>query len=330
MTASVHLQILSGPVPTFPDGRLIGRDAEVRALVHALEDSVRAGGPTVIRVTGEPGSGRDAVLDRAVRNVGSTARSHIVVCPSEASSRDAALNVQAALLGQPRRSTDPTIPTVVMVHSAELPDRTVAALASTGVQEREVPVGPLDFAPLAELAQTVLAGPVSRTLVQHLEHETDGRAGDAVKLLRRWSADGSVVWTSDGLEIVPTDAGWEDDHSFGRVLQEIQRQMPYVQVELLQVLALLNRPVNADDLAPLFTGDDDAVHETAGGLSAPDVERLLDQLTDLGALRVHPRGYEFRHPRFRDATTAWTRPSARRRLRERLVEAGLLPAAASA
>lgn len=328
LTASVHLQILSGPVQSFPDGRLVGRDTEVQALVTTLQSSVHAGGPTLVRVTGEAGTGRDSVLDRAVRNLGD-ARSHVVVCPSEEQSQYAADNVRAALLTQ---GAPGVVPTVVVV-SAALPSSHThpdPALRAAGVREREVPVGPLSFADLGELARSVLAGPVSPTLVHHLERESAGRAGTAVSLLRGWSAGGSVVWTSDGLEIVSSDAGWEEEHSFGQVLHAIYRQLTFDQIDLMQAMALLNRPMTPVELAPLYAvraGSDQTSGQTSGeapSWAAEDLEMLLDRLTDVGALRTGPRGYEFRHPRLRDATTAWTRPSARRRLQARLVESGLV------
>jgi DNA-binding SARP family transcriptional activator len=325
-TAAVHLQILSGPAPTFPEGRLVGRDTEVATLVRELRDAAAAGGPTMVRVTGERGSGRDAVLDRAVRDVGSGTRANVVVCPSEEQSLYAASNVQTALRGRP---ADGRMRTVVVV-SAAPPSLGEAdsALRPQGVQVREVTVGPLSTAELGELAETLLAGPVSRTLIHRLEQETGGRAGDAVRVLRKWSSGGSIVWTSAGLEVVSTDPGWEEEHSFGRVLREIQRQMSYTQVELMQSIALLNRQVTAEELAPMYADGPDLDVEPGAdpGLSVPTVQELesvLDQLTDVGALRVGHRGYEFRHPRLRDATIAWTRPSVRQRLFRRLVECGL-------
>jgi hypothetical protein len=191
------------------------------------------------------------------------------------------------------------------------------------VPERQVSVGPLSFAQLAELATSVLAGPVSPTLVHHLERESGGRAGQAVSLLRGWSACGSVVWTSDGLEVVASDSGWEEEHSFGRALHDIHRQLSFDQIDLMQAMAVLNRPMTPTELAPLYSGRSVAA-EGAPGWDVENLEMLLDRLTDVGALRTGPRGYEFRHPRLRDATTAWTRPSARRRLLARLADCGLV------
>jgi len=164
---------------------------------------------------------------------------------------------------------------------------------------------------------------VSRTLVHRLEHESQGRAGDAVRLLRTWAARGSVVWTSAGLEVVASDAGWEEEHSFARVLRELQRQMSPHKAEVMQALALLARPVTAAELAPVWeTAEPDSGSDAAFELD--DVQVLLDQLSDEGVLRVGHRGHEFRHPGLRDATTAWMRPSARHRLFRRLVECGLV------
>lgn len=318
LTSSVHLQVLSGPVPSFSDGRLVARDAEVRSLVTELRTAARAGGPTLVRVTGLPGSGRDAVLDRAVRELGSEVRSRIVVCASEQESMYAASNVATALSEEPDR----TVPTVVVVSAAPPPRDPVAGLMPdpSGVQQCEVAIHSLSTDELGELARTVLTGPVSPLLVERLAEESGGRAGDAVRLLRGWASRGSVVWTSAGLEVVPTDAGWEEGHSFARVLREMQRQMSFDKVEVMQAVALLNRPVTASELGCLFQ-DGDGV--ATGDLSVTDVELLLDQLSDEGALRSGHRGYQFRHPRLRDATLTWMRPSARRRLHDRLTDCGL-------
>lgn len=322
LTSSVHLQVLSGPVPSFPDGRLVGRDIEVDALVAELRTAVHSGGPTIVRVAGAPGSGRDAVLDRAVREIGTTLRSRIVVCSSEEQGRYATRNVQAALASRPRAGT---VPTVVVVPAAPTPGDGLVDVS--GVHRREVTIGRLTTPGLAELARTVLTGPVSPSLVERLQDESGSRAGDAVQLLRGWAERGAVVWTSAGLEVVPSDSGWEEGHSFARVLREMQRQMSYDKVELMQAVALLHRPVTAAELALVFAdGDGVATRD----LSAGDLEVLADQLSDDGALRAGHRGYEFRHPRLRDATVAWMRPSARRRLHSRLVDCGLADARESA
>lgn len=319
LTSSVHLQVLSGPVPSFSDGRLVARDDEVRSLVGELRSAAHTGGPTIVRVTGAPGSGRDAVLDRAVRELGSELRSRLVVCSSEQETMYAASNVQTALSMQPGNRTVPTV-----VVSAAPPSRDpVAGLTPdpSGVQQRTVAIGLLSTPQLGELASSVLTGPVSRTLVERLEMESGGRSGDAVRLLRAWAACGSIVWTADGLEVVPSDAGWEEGHSFARVLREMQRRMSFEKVEVMQAVALLHRPATAAELTALFS-DGDGV--ATGELTDADVEMLLDQLSDEGALRAGHRGYEFRHPRLRDATLAWMRPSARRRLHRRLADCGLL------
>lgn len=326
LTSSVHLQVLSGPVPSFSDGRLVAREAEVRALVGELRAAVTTTGATLVRVTGLPGSGRDAVLHRAVRDVGSDLRSRIVVCSSEEQSMYATSNVQAALSTRPH---DGTVPTVVVVSAAPPSGPPTAGLMPdpSGVHQREVVVGPLTTDGIRELAGSVLTGPVSPALVQRLEHESTGLAGVAVRLLRGWAGRGSIVWTAAGLEVVPTDAGWEEEHSFARVLREMQRQMSAEKVELMQAIALLHRPVTAAELTTLAAADHD---DASAALTTHDVELMLDQLSDEGALRSGHRGHEFRHPRLRDATTTWMRPSARRRLQRRLVDCGLAASRTSA
>ncbi len=318
LTSSVYLQILSGPVPSAPDGRLVGREDEVSALLGELRGSVGTRGATVVLVTGEPGSGRDAVLHRAVRDVGTSMRSQIVVCPSEEQTLFTAGNVHATLVESPGRSVARTVVVVSTARPAAVPSLR-ATLHANGVRVREVPVGPLTHARLAELGESVLAGPVSPMLVHHLEDACGGRAGAAVQVLHQWSAGGSVVWTPNGLEVVVEDSGWEEQHAFARALREIQSQMSPREVELMQAIALVDRPVTAQELVLLHPG------RGVGELPRlEDVERLLDRLTDAGALHLGHTGFEFRNPRLRDATTAWMRPSARQRLRRRLVECGAL------
>jgi hypothetical protein len=188
---------------------------------------------------------------------------------------------------------------------------------------REVPVGAVSTADLTALAAAVLRGPVSPLLVRRLEELSGARSGRAVQLLRRWSALGAIVWTSAGLEIVAADAGWEEEHSFGRVLRTLQRQLSPEQFELMQAIALAERPVTAAELAQVSEGP-------RGVDDLADVERtqaqpLLDQLADHGVLRAGHRGYEFRDARLRDATATWTRPSVRRLLDGRLPASVVIP-----
>ena len=180
---------------------------------------------------------------------------------------------------------------------------------------------PLSLDALSELAEAVLAGRVSPRLVEHLERASGSDARRAVATLRRWSAIGSIVWTTEGLEVVSEDSGWEEEPGLGRRVREMQRGMTHLQVELMQAIALLDRPVLAEELAPLAASG--LTRADARRLDITSLEVLLDQLTDIGALRVGPRGYQLRHPRLRDATVTWMRPTARRRLHQRLVEADL-------
>ena len=177
----------------------------------------------------------------------------------------------------------------------------------------------LSRADLLELAETVLAGSVSSELVTQLHQATGGEPHAIMRLLRQWSVRGSVVWTPDGLEVVTEDAGWNAEHGVVRAVRELQRRMSQPQIELMQAVALLRRPVRADELTPLA-----AEVNVPPEARARAVEGWLERLADAGALRATAEGFEIRTPRLRDATTAWMRPSTRLRLNRRLAENGLL------
>jgi DNA-binding SARP family transcriptional activator len=305
LTASVHRQILTAPPPSLPDTRLVGRDAEVARVAALVRAATTERGPTVVRLTGAPGSGRDAVLDGALRSLDPDTRSRVVVSSVWDERLRVSLNIEAVLASMPG---DRAVVTVLTTsEGSPVPP------GLRGVQVRDVPITPLGTEALAELAREVLAGPVSPSLVSELLRTTGGRPGQAVRQLYSWSGHGAVVWTSAGLEVVPSDSGWEEDHVVGSLMRDLRRRSTDPQVELVQVLALLPDTVTAARLADLGAPDE------------AELQRGLDRLTDAGVLVSSPEGYRFSNPRMRDATRSWTRPSVAARLHRRLVAHGLLP-----
>lgn len=322
LTSAVHVQILAGPRDDVRQQRLVGRDHEVNALVAQLEAAQHDEAPVLLWVTGEPGTGRDTVIDRALRAVDSTIRSSATVCRTEEERLSTTNHVRVAMNAAGEGGSRPT-----MVLLCKGPTTGLARLRepvrSEGFSVREVAVGPLPPEQLAELAETVLAGPVSPALLARLGEASEGRAGDAVRLLRGWTSRGAVVWTAAGLELVAVGSGWQEEHSFGRVLRELQRELTPTAVLLMQALALLDRPVSAGELVPFLRMLSEDVAGARARSTPPALEPLLDLLTDLGVLRTGHRGFEWRNPQLRDATTSSTGPAVRRRLLARLTEAGL-------
>lgn len=321
LTAAVHVQILSGPALSFSEQQLVGRDAAIDALTDHLTSGLSARVSSLVRVVGEPGSGRDSVIDRSLREIGGYARSRVVVSSCEAELLRERSTLYAAVAPSPG-GDGRAAPTAVLVTKAAGPlPGALAELAERGdLRVREVRLGALATPDLTVLAEQVLAGQTSPALVSRLEEASAGQPGAAVRELRRWSARGSVVWTSAGLEVVASDVGWEGEHSFGRVLRELQSRMPSDQVELMQTVALLNRPVTVDEVAAVARDASGPADRLSGDRDR--VQSLLDRLSHIGALRAGHRGYEFRHPGLRDATLEWTRASTRRELERRLRDHG--------
>jgi DNA-binding SARP family transcriptional activator len=189
-----------------------------------------------------------------------------------------------------------------------------------GDRPRRAPVVPASRDELAQLAETVLAGPVSGSLVDVLETASNGDSRVAMRLLRQWSSRGALVWTAGGLEVVAEDSAWEAKHGQARVVRELERRMTPVQLELMHVVALLGRPVAAVELAALH-GDLNASFE----VRARAVEAVLYRLADLGALKVTGGTFEPRSVGIREATVAWMRPSVRMQLSNRLADLGVMP-----
>ena len=131
-------------------------------------------------------------------------------------------------------------------------------------------------------------------------------------MLRRWLSDGEVIWTLSGLDLASSPAGDATNPELGAVIRGILERVAPLQMDTIQLVAMVNRPVTAATLVQLL---DSHVWPEVG---AKDVAEALDRLTDLGALRLGRAGYEFRHPIMRAATEAWVRPAARRRLHDRI------------
>jgi hypothetical protein len=169
-----------------------------------------------------------------------------------------------------------------------------------------------------DLARVVLGETVTDRLLDQLEEHGGGLAGRTADLLREWVRAGTVFCTPAGLDLlVQETSGAHQSHE--QSLRDLQHQLTHDQSRLMQAIALVARPVGAKELVAHWA--------TSSGHPEDDaylaIERLLDQLTDLGALSSRADGFELAHPRLREATVNYMRPSARRRLRRDLHASGV-------
>ncbi len=330
-TTALQMSILSAPdrddvVPSW-----VGRDEDCSTISELIRRSVNAHRVGLVCVVGDAGSGREALIDESL-NRGQVDGAHVhghgprdlpTKSEMECAARRAPVAVLPPLDGHDDKSIadlvneiaslDPAtdLALVVPVAASHL-DSFLMELEMVGLRAESLETQPLDRTELAELAETVLCGPAAPRLIDVLVEKTDGRAGAAVAMLRRWLSDGQVIWTLSGLDLASSQAGDATDPELGAVIRGILERVAPLAMDVIQLVAVVNRPVMAATLLQLL---DRHVWSEVG---TKDVAEALDRLTDLGALRLGRAGYEFRHPIMRAATEAWVRPAARRRLHDRI------------
>ena len=330
-TTALQMGILSAPdrddvVPSW-----VGREEDCAAVSELIRRSVNAHRVGLVCVVGDAGSGREALIDESM-NRGHVDGAHVhghgpLDLPSrsemECSARRAPVAVLPPLDGRDDKeiadlvndiaAIDPaTNVTLVVPVAATNLDPFLMELEMVGVRAESLETHTLERSELAEIAESMLCGPAAPRLVDVLVEKTGGRAGTAVAMLRRWLSDGQIIWTLSGLELASTPAGDATNPELGAVIHGILERVTPLGMDVIQLVALVNRPVTAGTLLQLL---DRHVWSEVG---TTDVAEALDRLTDLGALRLGRAGYEFRHPIMRAATEAWVRPAARRRLHDRI------------
>lgn len=150
-----------------------------------------------------------------------------------------------------------------------------------------------------------------------------GLSGIAADELHRWLAEGRVLWTPSGLDLSCASDEAPQPEIDSIVRRVLDRACP-LGVDVLSLLALINRPTTATLVLQLLD------RSAWPDVTEEEVELSLDLLTDMGALALGPRGYEFAHEQMRRTTEAWLRHGVRRRLHRRLAESPLLPDGARA
>jgi DNA-binding SARP family transcriptional activator len=334
-TRAVHMQVLAGHQEMPEALPFVGREPELSHLTAVLARSLRSEGPSLVCVSGQHGTGREALAHEAVVRVGAhSARvsgSRAGAIPSAEDLRRASADGEPVVLQLPVLDRVSTDDAVTMVRTLSSLDRSVTVLVPVGPEAAEelsqasvraggepatvVTVGPLLADDLAALSSTVLSGPVVPDLVQALHQEANGLVGRSICVLRSWLSSGRIASTAKGLALAPAMSG-DADLTVQPLVRRVLEQLSPTDLETLHFTALIDRPVTPNMISPLVRqGDDDT----------DVVGPTLDRLVDFGVLALDTRGYSFRNPLVQDAVASWIRPTVRRQLHWRIAEEGHLP-----
>jgi DNA-binding SARP family transcriptional activator len=332
-TRALHIQMLSGDPDEVSAKPFAGRRDEVRVLVADLGAAVTADGCDVLCLTGRVGSGREALLEAAVARdphshlrrllEDGTRSSDALRLASVISDRRSDITVWGSSDGDPAwelhrlmsflSGVDPDVPRVIaVVTSDEVGDQLEARLAESGVTLRRHQVGRLAEADLSALASAVLSGSATPRLLAELKDQSDLLAGRAVTILRDWIASGWIISTINGLDLFTDPPAFGGVSPVGDYFRTTLEQMTLAETEFCQLLAMIDRPVSAMMLSNLSAADPD------GPTGLDTLQSLLDELADLGVLRIGTAGYEFRNRAIRDAFEHRLRPSVKARLLRRV------------
>lgn len=352
-TRALHVQLLSvDPVDPAPVP-MVGRGDELTVLVDALGRAVRAGRPEVAYLGGVAGSGRT----RLVREAAGRSGARLTVVPASGSPELADRVGQAAARrpGEPDDGTEPFAGVVVLVPDAGTlgADERVALLrhlvsmraaavvvllvtaSAHAVRDQDRSAAGTDVADtfglqllalgadeLETLATAVLAGPVSPRLVQRVQAETDGLPGHVTAILTRWSGSGRVISTAGGLTLAAPHTVDDPVTDVAALLTTAMQQLEEDELDVLNLVALLDRPVAPALLEPLL-----ALRARPAAPGPAAVRLSLDRLVDRQLLVAGPDGHQMRDPVLQQAAQSWLRPNARRRLHAQIASSTDLPTA---
>jgi len=314
----------------------VGHEAD-RAAVVDLISGPKLHGVRVMCVTGEPGSGRDTLIDAALDQAAVPAqhlhprssaplpstseiaaaadRSRVVVLPDLDRCDDAAVAELANGLAGLRPVEGATV--ILPVQATDL-EAVLMELKAARLDVDVVQLHELSRPEMERLAGAVLCGPLSPGLVDSLMSVSGGLSRRATAELRRWLGTGRIVWTPTGLDLAPLH-DQTSNPDIDKLMRRILERLCPLGVDVASVVALIDRPATAQ----LVLGLLDRI--AWPDVTEADVDLALDQLADLSVLRLGADGYEFKHERMRATTEAWLRHGVRRRLHRRLATSPLLP-----
>ena len=193
---------------------------------------------------------------------------------------------------------------------------------------------PLPESDVGDLCRDLLGGEVGHELAHAVTQESGALPGAVVETVRAWAGSGRVAATGSGLALVRTSSSPTAAGQVRHLLAQTVDHLPAEELDVLHVVAALDRPVTVDGLVPLVDGPLPSVAAAAVGSerARPGVDRTwlrttLDQLSDRSLLTSGPAGYAPRDALLRDALLHWLRPSSRHALHRRIAEQAVIPAA---
>lgn len=345
-TRALHVELLSveptepAPVP------LVGRSRELDELVTWFRDGLVARAPRVVYVGGAVESGRERLVMEAaaglgleitvaeddgtglvqrvtaalpgqgggagLEDAGAAAEGTVVLVRDGGSLPPAQRQALLAALADVRGAV--TVALLVAASAAALLDRDAAGADGTTTPAVAVQLLPLPREEVERLATTVLAGPVVPQLVHELVAESESIPGRVVRILHEWSRTGRVAATGDGLTLVPAHDAADTGAQVSTLLARATERLDAAQLDVLYLVALLDRPVGAGLLVPLLPGSTPA-----------SVLGALDRLVDERLLTRRESGYVVGDALLRQGIVSWLRPSTRRRLHELVAGAAHIP-----
>ena len=340
-TRAVHMQVLAGHQDTHEVLPFVGRDSELVRLTTILAKALGSEGPSLVCVSGQPGTGREALVNEASDRVGahstkltatgqnglptaeelrrvSAEGEPLVLRTAPLDSLDAGT---AATLVRALATLDPLVTVVLPVSPSGAAAVSEASVRAGGEPAAVVEVAPLPTDDLAALAGAVLSGPVTPELVASLQKEAGGLVGRSISVLRSWLSGGRIASTAKGLAVAPKITANDAELTVQPLVRRVLEQLAPTELEILHFAALIARPVTPNMISPMLEEETGADADTIAGT----VARTLDRLVDVGVMGLDTRGYSFRNPLVQDAVASWIRPTVRRRLHWRIAEGGHLP-----
>lgn len=328
-TRALHIQMLSGDTDELTIRPFVGRKEAVQALATDLREAIAGDGCDVVCLTGPAGSGRGALLQAAAARV---QHSHLRQLLGDgdhssnaqrlarvASDRRSGVTVWGPCDGDPGEEADrvlgflaeldPTTPRVIaVVTSNEAGDLLANSLEGAPITLHRQSTGAMSQTDLAALASATLSGRPTPRLLRELAEQSGQLAGRAVTILREWVSSGWIISTVSGLDLYHDAVAVTGVYPAGDHFRTTLEQLTFAETDFCQLLAMIDQPVSPEFLRDL----------TATGMHGPphldELCAQLDELADLGVLRVTQDGYEFRNRTIRDAFEHRLRPAVKARL----------------
>lgn len=328
-TRALHIQLLSGGSEDITIRPFVGHQETVSALAADIRTAIAGDGCDVVCLTGPARSGRGALLQGAAARVQHAHLRHLLAggehmsttqrLASVARGRRTDIAVWDSCDGDPSieaervlaflSKLDPTVARVIaIVTSDEAGDILARSLQDGPVAFHRQSTGALSETDLRALADATLSGRTTPRLLSELAEQSDRLAGRAVSLLREWIASGWIISTESGLDLYHDATAVTGVSPAGDHFRTTLEQLSLAETDLCQLLAVIDRPVTAELLRDLTA---------TGGHGRVPVDELwaqLDELADLGVLRITRGGYEFRNRTIRDAFEHRLRPAVKARL----------------